>query len=124
MKAHNPMEADAKAHHLGYVPKDNEHITIINTDTREQDRYLPVANIARIMKTVLPGNAKVNYFRLSLVCILVALSCVLTADRQGCQGNHPGVCVRVHQLHHERGQRQVPAGEAEDGAAAYHNNLT
>lgn len=28
-------------------------------EIREQDRYLPVANIARIMKKVLPGNAKI-----------------------------------------------------------------
>eukprot|EP01031_Cornospumella_fuschlensis_P029805 gene29805-35986_t len=28
-------------------------------DTREQDRFLPVANIARIMKTALPPNAKI-----------------------------------------------------------------
>lgn len=28
-------------------------------DTREQDRFLPVANIARIMKTALPANAKI-----------------------------------------------------------------
>lgn len=28
-------------------------------DVREQDRYLPIANIARIMKKVLPGNAKI-----------------------------------------------------------------
>ena len=28
-------------------------------EIREQDRYLPVANIARIMKRVLPGNAKI-----------------------------------------------------------------
>lgn len=27
-------------------------------EIREQDRFLPVANIARIMKKVLPGNAK------------------------------------------------------------------
>lgn len=29
-------------------------------EAREQDRYLPVANIARIMKTVLPPNAKIG----------------------------------------------------------------
>lgn len=29
-------------------------------ETREQDRFLPVANIARIMKTVLPPNAKIG----------------------------------------------------------------
>ena len=28
-------------------------------EIREQDRYLPIANIARIMKHVLPGNAKI-----------------------------------------------------------------
>lgn len=26
---------------------------------REQDRFLPIANIARIMKKTLPGNAKI-----------------------------------------------------------------
>lgn len=29
------------------------------TEIREQDRFLPVANIARIMKKVLPNNAKI-----------------------------------------------------------------
>ena len=28
-------------------------------EIREQDRYLPIANIARIMKRVLPGNTKI-----------------------------------------------------------------
>jgi hypothetical protein len=28
-------------------------------DVREQDRFLPIANIARIMKKALPGNAKI-----------------------------------------------------------------
>jgi histone H3/H4 len=27
--------------------------------SREQDRFLPIANIARIMKKTLPGNAKI-----------------------------------------------------------------
>ncbi len=26
---------------------------------REQDRYLPIANVSRIMKKTLPGNAKI-----------------------------------------------------------------
>jgi nuclear transcription Y subunit beta len=30
-----------------------------NGEIREQDRFLPIANIARIMKKVLPGNAKI-----------------------------------------------------------------
>ncbi len=29
------------------------------SNVREQDKYLPTANIARIMKKALPGNAKV-----------------------------------------------------------------
>lgn len=28
-------------------------------EIREQDRFLPIANIARIMKKVLPNNAKI-----------------------------------------------------------------
>lgn len=28
-------------------------------DLREQDRYLPIANVARIMKRALPENAKI-----------------------------------------------------------------
>jgi len=31
----------------------------VDDDVREQDRYLPVANIARIMKRVLPPNEKI-----------------------------------------------------------------
>ncbi len=29
------------------------------SSSREQDRFLPIANIARIMKKTLPGNAKI-----------------------------------------------------------------
>eukprot|EP01036_Dinobryon_divergens_P012515 gene12515-16866_t len=35
---------------------DGEHREI---EIREQDRFLPIANIARIMKKVLPQNAKI-----------------------------------------------------------------
>lgn len=31
----------------------------VSADAREQDRFLPIANIARIMKKALPANAKV-----------------------------------------------------------------
>jgi histone H3/H4 len=30
-----------------------------DNDLREQDRLLPIANVSRIMKTILPANAKV-----------------------------------------------------------------
>jgi nuclear transcription Y subunit beta len=31
-----------------------------DTETREQDRFLPIANISRIMKKALPPNAKIS----------------------------------------------------------------
>ncbi len=30
-----------------------------NSNAREQDRFLPIANISRIMKKALPNNAKI-----------------------------------------------------------------
>jgi hypothetical protein len=32
----------------------------LEIDSREQDRLLPIANISRIMKRALPGNAKMS----------------------------------------------------------------
>ena len=32
-------------------------------EVREQDRYLPIANISRIMKKALPNNAKIAKVR-------------------------------------------------------------
>jgi len=40
-------------------PDDNDDGMKDDGEVREQDRFLPVANIARIMKTVLPANAKI-----------------------------------------------------------------
>jgi nuclear transcription Y subunit beta len=37
----------------------NKNIVTARSQVREQDRFLPIANIARIMKTELPGNAKI-----------------------------------------------------------------
>ncbi|KAF8080734.1 hypothetical protein N665_0924s0003 [Sinapis alba] len=31
-----------------------------NSSSREQDRFLPIANVSRIMKKALPGNAKIS----------------------------------------------------------------
>ena len=36
-----------------------EGVKYTEVEIREQDRYLPIANIARIMKKVLPPNAKI-----------------------------------------------------------------
>jgi nuclear transcription Y subunit beta len=38
---------------------EGEEDTYHEIEIREQDRFLPIANIARIMKKVLPGNAKI-----------------------------------------------------------------
>ena len=32
---------------------------MVTVQVREQDRFLPIANISRIMKKALPGNAKI-----------------------------------------------------------------
>merc|ERR1712039_30557 len=41
----------------GNVEEDGEMVAVGNV--REQDRYLPIANIGRIMKKSLPNNAKI-----------------------------------------------------------------
>lgn len=53
------MEMDALAGSMGLAPGDNPNQNYREVEIREQDRYLPIANIARIMKRVLPGNAKI-----------------------------------------------------------------
>ncbi|KAE7998617.1 hypothetical protein FH972_003144 [Carpinus fangiana] len=59
---------------------------------REQDRFLPIANVSRIMKKARPTNTKISKDAKETVA---------------------GVRVGVHQLRHRRGFRQVPAGEAQ-----------
>jgi nuclear transcription Y subunit beta len=46
--------ASSKSADASFQPAGDEY-----EETREQDRYLPIANIARIMKNVLPENAKI-----------------------------------------------------------------
>ena len=38
---------------------DGEEDELDGVNVREQDRFLPIANISRIMKKALPGNAKI-----------------------------------------------------------------
>ena len=45
---------------LGDLGLDNNDGNTKGEEIREQDRYLPVANIARIMKKILPNNAKIT----------------------------------------------------------------
>lgn len=37
----------------------DEEEELDGVNVREQDRFLPIANISRIMKKALPGNAKI-----------------------------------------------------------------
>ncbi|KAF3911853.1 hypothetical protein AA313_de0208826 [Arthrobotrys entomopaga] len=39
--------------------KDQEQPAMYEFEVKEQDRWLPIANVARIMKTALPENAKI-----------------------------------------------------------------
>lgn len=40
----------------------DDHHHSRNAPLREQDRFLPIANIAKIMKRAIPENGKVNSF--------------------------------------------------------------
>ncbi|KAL2940986.1 Nuclear transcription factor Y subunit B-5 [Bienertia sinuspersici] len=52
----------------------------------ESDRLLPIANIGRIMKQILPPSAKIS---------------------KGAKGDNARVCHRVHRVCYRRGLRQV-----------------
>ena len=122
---------------------------------REHDRFLPIANIARIMKAALPGNGEIVPDAARATRFPKATppgrparsrdvrSSTHSQDRQGREGDGPGVRIRVHFLHHvgvsarptrvasqegaceacthapssaipSQGVAQVPAGEKED----------
>jgi nuclear transcription Y subunit beta len=52
--AASSTQADAALPTSSFPPAGDEY-----EEAREQDRYLPIANIARIMKNILPENAKI-----------------------------------------------------------------
>lgn len=91
---------------------------------REQDIYLPIANVARIMKNAIPQTGKVchpftctNYHKLWMICrffFWIIINVILLIDCQRCKGVRTGVCERVYQLHHFRSQRAMSSGEAQD----------
>lgn len=60
---HNDMDPSAYLHHDddddGNDGDMGDGMGMKEIEVREQDRFLPIANIARIMKTELPGNAKI-----------------------------------------------------------------
>lgn len=41
-----------------------------NAPLREQDRFLPIANIAKIMKRAIPENGKVNWLHMGRMNII------------------------------------------------------
>ncbi|CAN6574095.1 unnamed protein product [Malus baccata var. baccata] len=41
-------------------PNDRSHAQSGELSAREQDRFLPIANVSRIMKKALPANAKIS----------------------------------------------------------------
>ena len=67
-----------------------------NPMLREQDRFLPIANVARIMKKTIPRTGKVRFLAIVTLCPVFNLNSPVFPDCQRCQGMCPGVCLRVH----------------------------
>lgn len=53
----------------------DDHHHSKNAPLREQDRFLPIANIAKIMKRAIPENGKVRTINLFIVSI--EIECVI-----------------------------------------------
>ncbi|XP_068636908.1 nuclear transcription factor Y subunit B-1-like [Aristolochia californica] len=45
---------------VGSPPSDTESRVVSDPSSKEQDRFLPIANVSRIMKKSLPANAKIS----------------------------------------------------------------
>ncbi|KAK6349946.1 hypothetical protein TWF696_006202 [Orbilia brochopaga] len=56
-KAEGPHEEDVQS--PDNEEKDTDQQNMYEFEVKEQDRWLPIANVARIMKTALPDNAKI-----------------------------------------------------------------
>lgn len=67
-----------------YILEDGDQLTAENTDDsnhdekasmplREQDRFLPIANVAKIMKKAIPETGKVNNKVSILYCLLIVV---------------------------------------------------
>ena len=69
-------------------------------DYKEQDRFLPIANVARIMKKALPDNAKIAKEAKETVqeCVSEFISFITSEGRRRCQvGSHfdPGTLLSL-----------------------------
>lgn len=90
---------------------------------REQDIYLPIANVARIMKNAIPQTGKVCVSFphvhqpsqvINVLQIFIIVTVNLLLDRKRCQRMRTGVCKWVYQLHYIGSQRAMSPGEAQD----------
>lgn len=85
-----------------------------NAPLREQDRFLPIANIAKIMKRAIPENGKV-----SAICALAYIVCSLISandlsslsnvyfyfvDSERGARMYSRVCIGVHIIYHIRSE--------------------
>lgn len=93
-------------------------------EVREQDRYLPVANIARIMKvrgcaeSLVLLTCRRFWSHPILFVVLSSMRAASTSakreDCEGCKGVRARVRQRIHIIHHVRGFGSVSAGKAQD----------
>ncbi|XP_073274469.1 uncharacterized protein [Primulina huaijiensis] len=68
-------------------PKDTNNISNDNNNNKEQDRFLPIANVGRIMKKVIPGNGKISKDAKETVqeCVSEFISFVTGEASEKCQ---------------------------------------
>lgn len=94
----------------------DEHKSGMSEEVREQDRYLPIANISRIMKKSLPQNAKIAKDAKETVqeCVSEFISFITSecVDARARRGRRLGG-ARWHSLcSRRRAVPFVPAGRA------------
>ena len=120
--------ADSYGHNAGSPESsphsDNEsggHYRDHDASVREQDRFLPIANVSRIMKKALPSNAKISKDAKETVqeCVSEFISfitgmCLMSKLGTRCLCARAGSEVDFECDECRGGVRQVPAGEEED----------
>lgn len=91
-------------------------------EVREQDRFLPIANISRIMKKSLPTNAKIAKDAKETVQECVSEFISFITSEGVCAGRRwrpicvpcVGMVMVLTMIVALRSKRQVPAGETQD----------
>ncbi|MCJ1267383.1 DEAH-box RNA helicase prp16 [Lobaria immixta] len=117
----SPLKEDVEAG--GPSPENSDHMDrgdaeaqapeLYEFDVKEQDRWLPIANVARIMKTALPENAKIAKEAKECMqeCVSEFISFITS------EGKFVSGCSRaIFTLTMVPGSvGEMPAGETEDG---------